>query len=87
MPTKIFTTLGGSCPYGHNVELDSPGCRKCEDYFRAGTGMFFWCRHQPAEQEPKPRKIAIKAKPAKKRGRPRKNAQKRPIKADEKKKR
>lgn len=43
MPTKIFTTISGPCPFGKNITIDSPGCRSCEKYYRAGTGMFFWC--------------------------------------------
>ena len=45
MPTKIFTTIDGKCPFGRNCAIDSTECRKCEWFYRAGTAMFFWCRH------------------------------------------
>lgn len=45
MPTKIFTLLGGQCPFGKGIEIDSQSCRKCGWFYRAGTGTFFWCNH------------------------------------------
>ena len=63
MATKVFTTMGGPCPYGLGHERDSAGCRKCEHYYREGTGTFFWCTHPDSGKEHK--------KPEKrKRGRP-----------------
>lgn len=53
MPTKIFTTLGGACPFGEGPEIDSLKCRNCEYYWRIGTGTFFWCLH-PVQQQPAP---------------------------------
>lgn len=50
MPTKIFTTITGKCPFGRGCDIDSQGCRDCKDYFRAGTGMFFWCNYQPPKE-------------------------------------
>ncbi|MEE6207385.1 MAG: hypothetical protein VZR95_04960 [Alphaproteobacteria bacterium] len=93
MPTKVFTTISGLCPFGKNVMIDSAGCRSCEQYYRAGTGMFFWCNHpieqKPAEIEqktPKPaHKAAEIAQPAKKRGRPAKKAISKPVKTRKKK--
>ena len=62
MPTKIFTTIDGKCPFGRECQTDSKECRKCENYYRNGTGMFFWCKAEtPGKEAPK-----------KKRGRPRK---------------
>lgn len=87
MPTKVFTTISGPCPFGKNVTIDSPGCRSCEQYYRAGTGMFFWCN---ARSEPVlgPVRETLDTKP--KRGRPRKTdtpvkAQKKPVKTRKKK--
>ena len=45
MPTKVFTMMGGGCPFGKGCEVDTPACRRCEFFYRAGTGTFFWCRH------------------------------------------
>lgn len=61
MPTKIFTTIIEDCPFGKRVKIDSKECRNCPEYYRVGTGTFFWCRHPVAEVEVK-----------RKRGRPRK---------------
>lgn len=71
MPTKIFTILGGDCPFGRGCGRDSLTCRKCEYYYRAGTGTFFWCKHpdgqKPAEIAHKPVEIVQEKR---KRGRP-----------------
>ena len=81
MPTKVFTLMGGGCPFGKGCEIDSPSCRKCQWFYRTGTGTFFWCNH-PIEQ--KPAKIARKApeiaQPKRKRGRPPGKATKKPVK-------
>ena len=50
MPTKIFTIMGGDCPFGRGCEIDSQVCRKCEHYYRAGTGTFFWCKHPDGDK-------------------------------------
>lgn len=85
MPTKIFSILGGSCPFGKGIEIDSAKCRNCEYYYRAGTGTFFWCRNpdvsileasKPKPPEPEKRK----------RGRPPGKAKKKPVKRIKKKK-
>lgn len=79
MPIKIFTTLGGMCPFGKRVPVDSGACRNCADYFRAGPGPFFWCRHQkPKRGRPKAAAPAAPEVGKRKRGRPRKNAAKVP---------
>lgn len=70
MPTKIFTTIDGNCPFGLNVKIDSKECRTCANYYRSGTGMFFWCNHPPGPEKPK-RTVRPKPEPAdkkKKRG-------------------
>ena len=71
MPTKIFTILGGGCPFGRGCDIDSPSCRKCEHFYRTGTGTFFWCKHPDGQKRVK---IAQKApeieQPKRKRGRP-----------------
>lgn len=81
MPTKVFTLMGGGCPFGKGCEIDSPSCRKCQWFYRTGTGTFFWCNH-PIEQ--KPAEIAQKApeiaQPKRKRGRPPGKATKKPVK-------
>ena len=72
MPIKIFTTIDGPCPFGTGCAIDSSGCRKCEWYFRQGTGTFFWCKHPPgAASKPKNKEKAV-AGETPKRGRPRK---------------
>ena len=84
MPTKIFTTIAGPCPFGYHNKIDDNLCRLCPYYFRTGTGTFFWCNHPPKE------KTARKPKPAtenpepgtqqkRKRGRPPGKTTKRPI--------
>lgn len=81
MPTKIFTTIPGLCPFGRNVLIDSSSCRNCEHYYMRGTATFFWCMNtlqtvtKLPETEPKP----------KKRGRPPGKAKKKPIKTHKKK--
>ena len=81
MPTKIFTILGGDCPFGRKCTRDSTQCRQCQYYYRAGTGTFFWCNH-PIEQ--KPAEIVQKApeivQEKRKRGRPPGKAVKKPVK-------
>lgn len=73
--------MGGNCPFGKGCEIDSPSCRKCQWFYRTGTGTFFWCNH-PIEQ--KPAEIAQKApeiaQPKRKRGRPPGKATKKPVK-------
>ena len=88
MPTKVFTTITGPCPFGKQVTIDSPGCRSCEHYYRGGTGTFFWCKDAPAEPVPNPVQAILHPKP--KRGRPRKTdtpakAKKKPVKTRKKK--
>lgn len=88
MPTKVFTLMGGGCPFGQGCEIDSPSCRKCQWFYRTGTGTFFWCNHpieqKPAEIEQKTAGIARKApeiaQPKRKRGRPPGKATKKPVK-------
>ena len=67
--------MGGNCPFGKGCEIDSPSCRKCQWFYRTGTGTFFWCNHpiehKPVEIEHKTPKIT---QPKRKRGRPKKNA-------------
>lgn len=77
MPTKIFTTIEAECPFGKGVKIDSSVCRSCPEYFRQGTGTFFWCRHPVPEVEP----------PKRKRGRPAKKDDFRPNKKHKIKKR
>ena len=73
MPTKIFTILGGNCPFGRGCDIDSLSCRKCEHFYRTGTGTFFWCKHPDGQKRVE---IAQKApeieQPKRKRGRPKK---------------
>lgn len=73
--------MGGNCPFGKGCEIDSPSCRKCQWFYRTGTGTFFWCNH-PIKQ--KPAEIAQKApeieQPKRKRGRPPGKATKKAVK-------
>lgn len=81
MATKVFTVMGGTCPFGKECERDSLRCHQCEYYFRAGTGTFFWCTHPETN---KPAEVAQNVqeteKPKRKRGRPPGKATKRPVK-------
>lgn len=56
MPTKVFTTIIEDCPFGKGVKIDSTACRNCPEYYRTGTGTFFWCRHPEPEKVPEPKK-------------------------------
>lgn len=95
MPTKVFTTIDGLCPFGKKVMIDSPGCRSCEHFYRIGTETFFWCTHpvesvpKMPESVPKTRKTVPKATKdvpkTKKRGRPAKKAISKPVKTRKKK--
>lgn len=78
MPTKIFTTFDLQCPFGENIAVDSVKCRQCPHYYRAGTGMFFWCKH------PVPESTKTGTQP-KKKGRPRVKAKIKPVKTRKKK--
>lgn len=73
--------MGGGCPFGKECEIDSQSCRKCQWFYRTGTGTFFWCNH-PIEQ--KAPEIAQKApeiaQTKRKRGRPPGKAIKKPVK-------
>lgn len=87
MPTKIFTTLGGKCPH-NGCEFESESCKRCQWFYRAGTGTFFWCNH-PIE-----RTVQEAAKDApgdgqqkRKRGRPPGKAAKRAVNKTKTKKR
>lgn len=51
MPTKVFTLMGGGCPFGQGCEIDSPSCRKCQWFYRTGTGTFFWCNNPDPKSE------------------------------------
>jgi len=70
MPTKIFTTIDGPCPFGRKCQTDSKECRTCENYFRNGTGTFFWCKaatpglDAPKKKRGRPRKTDVQAKDA-----------------------
>lgn len=89
MPTKIFTTISGLCPFGKKIMIDSTGCRSCEHFYRMGTATFFWCTHpvesvpKTPESVPKTRKTVPKATKdvlkTKKRGRPPGKAKKKPV--------
>ena len=81
MPTKIFTTISGLCPFGKKIMIDSTGCRSCEHFYRVGTETFFWCTH-PVESVPKTPESVPKTK---KRGRPAKKAISKPVKTLKKK--
>ena len=95
MATKIFTTIPGPCPFGYKNDIDDHLCRVCPYFYRAGTGMFFWCNHpvesvpKTPESVPKTRKTVPKATKdvpkTKKKGRPAKNAILRPVKTRKKK--
>lgn len=41
------------CPFTKNV-IDSPQCRQCKDYFKAGTWAFIWCKHPDVPEPIKP---------------------------------
>ena len=89
MPTKIFTTISGPCPFGKNVTIDSPGCRTCEHFYRTGTATFFWCNAGQSQPVPNMAQEILHTKP--KRGRPRKTTipgkvPKKPVKRTKKKK-
>lgn len=43
------------CPYTGNV-IDSPQCRQCKDYFKAGTWAFIWCKRSETPEPVKPAK-------------------------------
>lgn len=79
MPIKIFTLLGGNCPFGRNCAIDSQSCKTCKFFYRAGTGTFFWCSHpqEPAKAERKAPEIVQEKR---KRGRPPGKAAKKPVK-------
>ena len=87
MPTKIFTTIDGPCPFGTGHAIDSPGCRKCQHFYRTGTATFFWCSHPPVEQakptrgRPKKSELVKPVVKKKKRGERPKKGKERPIKA------
>ena len=68
MPTKIFTTIDGNCPFGKKIKIDSQSCRTCNYYYRAGTAMFFWCGHPVKPTKPE----ALEAAPEKKEDVPKK---------------
>ena len=89
MPTKIFTTIDGQCPFGRPCQTDSKECRTCENYYRNGTGMFFWCKAgtpggAPKKKRGRPRKEDVQEKDAamqaQKRGRRPTKGKERPIK-------
>lgn len=87
MPTKVFTILGGKCPY-RGCDFDSQTCRTCQYFYRTGTATFFWCNHPiEAEAAPKPKKTPEPEQPKRKRGRPPGKATKRPVKRTKIKKR
>lgn len=73
MPAKIFKANGGGCPFGRECEVDTPACRTCEHYQIATSRLFFWCKAGNTPEQP-----LTQPKKERKRGRPRKNAQKRP---------
>lgn len=54
------------CPFTKNV-IDSPQCRQCKDYFKAGTWAFIWCKHPDVPESIKPDKSerAKEVKPVK----------------------
>lgn len=93
MPTKIFTTIPGPCPFGYKNKIDDNLCRLCPYYFRTGTGTFFWCNHPVPQKAKSVRKKAQSVptapesgtQPKRKRGRPRKNAPNKPVKQTKKK--
>lgn len=95
MPTKVFTLMGGGCPFGKGCEIDSPSCRKCEWFYRIGTGTFFWCNHPIEREKPEmaqkahriARKVPEIAQPKRKRGRPPGKATQKPVNARKTKKR
>ena len=75
--------MGGACPFGKGVEVDSAGCRNCAYYYMKGTSTFFWCMNPAARQDAgKPAKPEEKRK----RGRPPGKTQKKPYTASKKKK-
>lgn len=86
MPTKVFTLMGGKCPFGKGCDIDTESCRKCEWYYRAGTGTFFWCRHPIEESKEHIREVTKMVQPKRKRGRPPGKATKKPVKRTKKKK-
>lgn len=44
------------CPFTGNA-IDSPACRQCRDFFKAGTNTFIWCKHpEPTAVQPERRK-------------------------------
>ena len=81
MPTKVFTLMGGSCPFGKGCAIDSPSCRQCPHFYRTGTGTFFWCKHPDGQKRVEiAQKAPEIAQPKRKRGRPPGKATKKPVK-------
>jgi len=63
--------MGGGCPFGKGCEIDSPSCRKCQWFYRTGTGTFFWCNHPDGQKRAEaPQKAPEIEQPKRKRGRP-----------------
>lgn len=88
MPTKVFTTITGKCPFGLEHLIDSPACRKCRHYWRAGTAMFFWCNYRNVPESAGTVPKTSETVPEKrKRGRPPGKAKKKPVKTRKTKKR
>lgn len=58
---KMFKACG-QCPYT-GYAIDSPACRSCKSYVRAGTEFFVWCGHEGAKaiDAGKKMKIAVAA--------------------------
>lgn len=90
MPTKIFTTIPGPCPFGYHNKIDDNLCRLCPYYFRTGTATFFWCNHPPMEKAVrKPKRVPENAESGtqqkRKRGRPPGKSTKKPVNQTKKK--
>lgn len=82
------------CPYTGNT-IDSPACRQCKWFFRAGTYTFIWCGHpdEPAAAPARKKAVSDPQSVRRKPGRPKKEQAKTgkrkisPNKTREKKKR
>lgn len=61
------------CPYTGNA-IDSPACRQCRDFFKAGTYTFIWCKHpdEPAAAPVKKKAVSVPQSERRKPGRPKK---------------
>jgi len=75
---RFFVIVTPNCSHRQSIKVGSKECTQCDDFLGGIIENFVDCKHEP-QQEKNVVQPIIKEQPAKKRGRPAKKANSKPV--------